>query len=333
MTAADPIHPEPTEDEVRHQLYGRRNWGRWGDDDERGALNLITPERRLAGLATVRTGDVYSLSRPVPMWAGTGNPMPASMALRMNHLGGDNRRPRHDRPAGGSGNDVLTLPYHGVASTHLDSLAHVWDADGMWGGRDPDEVFQVGGVRFGGVQHWATGILTRCVLLDVPRFRGTDYVDYDSPVHGWELDEILAGLDLSLSPGDAVAIYQGRERWQAAYPDHGYGRVPNVSNQSVGGPHKFDKPGLHASCLRFLRDHDLSTLCWDMLDASPYPYDITYSVHGAIHAYGMALIDNVVLEPLAAECAERGQYEFLLVVAPLVVEGGTGSPVNPLAVL
>jgi kynurenine formamidase len=326
-------HDEPTNEEIRYQLEGRRNWGRWGPDDELGALNLITPERRLAALATVRTGEVFSLSRPVPMWAGTGNPAPASMGLRLNHLGGDNRNDRKDRAPGGSGSDTLNLPYHGVASTHLDSLAHVWDADGMYGGHDPEESFHVNGVKFGGVQHWRAGILTRCVLLDVPRFRGTEFVDYDSPVHGWELEAILAQLDIPLDPGDAVAVYQGREKWQAAHPGDGYGRMPNVQNQSIGGPHKFDKPGMHASCLKFLRDHDLSTLCWDMLDAAPYEYDVTYTVHGAIHAYGMALVDNVVLETLADECASRGQYDFMLVVAPLVVIGGTGSPVNPLAVL
>jgi kynurenine formamidase len=325
--------PDPTNEEIRYQLEGRRNWGRWGENDQRGALNLITAERRMAGLRTVRTGDVFSLSRPVPMWVGTGNPVPASMSLKLNHLGGDNRNTRDDRAPGGSGADSLLLPYHGVASTHLDSLAHVWDADGMYGGRDPEQVFHVNGVRANGVQHWATGIFTRCVLLDVPRFRGTEFVDYDSPVHGWELEEIIASLGTELEPGDAVAVYQGREKWQAAYPDHGYGRMPNVANQSINGPHKFDKPGMHASCLKFLRDNDLSALCWDMLDAAPYEYDVTYSVHGAIHAYGMALVDNVVLETLAEVCAERGQYEFLLVVAPLVVEGGTGSPVNPLAVL
>ena len=325
--------PDPSNEDIRHELEERRNWGRWGNDDQRGALNLVTPERRLAGLACVRSGDVVSLARPVPTWVGSGNPQPASLSLKLNQLGGDNRTTRVDRAPGGSGSDTLTLPYHGVASTHLDSLAHVWDADGMYGGRDPEEVFHVNGVTFGGIQHWATGIMTRCVLLDVPRFRGSEFVDYDSPVHGWELEAILDGLQLSLEPGDAVAIYQGRERWQAAHPSEAYGRVPNVPNQSIGGPHKFDKPGLHASCLKFLRDHDLSTLCWDMLDAAPYEYDVTYTVHGAIHAFGMALVDNAVLEPLANLCAARGQHEFLLVVAPLVVEGGTGSPVNPLAVL
>jgi hypothetical protein len=70
-----------------------------------------------------------------------------------------------------------------------------------------------------------------------------------------------------------------------------------------------------------------------MLDSTPHPYDVTYTVHGAIQAYGLALVDNAVLEPLADTCAERGQDDFLLIVSPLLVPGGTGSPVNPVAVL
>ena len=147
---------------------------------------------------------------------------------------------------------------------------------------------------------------------------GTDYVTLDSPVHGWELEDIAAEQGVEIRPGDAVMVYSGRETYAA---EHG--------GSWAGEP---SRPGLHASCLRFVRDADISILGWDMMDASPNEYDIPWSVHGVIFAYGVALLDNSLLEPLANTCADEGRYEFMLTINPLNVVGGTGSPVNPIAV-
>ena len=115
-----------------------------------------------------------------------------------------------------------------------------------------------------------------------------------------------------------------REAWQAQDPERPYGRPFNPMQQQ--------RPGLHVSCLPFLRDHDVSVLVWDMLDHLPIGYDIPWAVHAALFAYGVALVDNALLEPLARACAEEQRDEFMLLVAPLRVVGGTGSPANPLAV-
>jgi len=143
-------------------------------------------------------------------------------------------------------------------------------------------------------------------------------------VHGWELEDIARARGVRLAPGDAVCVYAGREAWQAANPERPYGRPFGM------GPN--ERPGLHVSCLEFLRDHDVSVLVWDMLDHLPVGYDIPWAVHAALFAYGVALVDNALLEPLARACAEEQRDEFMLIVAPLVVVGGTGSPANPLAV-
>jgi len=338
MTASKPEEVETSaaeewpEENVQRDLFERRNWGRWGEDDQLGALNLITAQQRLRALEAVRTGEALSLSRPVPTRLGSGNVNPSQHFLKMSHHGGDNSSPRETGAVGGSGTDYFGLPYHGVNTTHIDALSHVWDRDGMYNGRSSDEHYTFDGVTFGGIQHWSSGIFTRAVLLDVPAFRGTEYVDHDSPVHGWELDAIVERHGIEIAPGDAVCIYAGRERWQAAHPDEPYGSR-RLDQPGTNGRTRYAKPGLHASCLSFLRKHDVSTLVWDMLDATPYEYDVTYTVHGAIHAYGMALVDNVVLEDLAQACRDRQQDDFLVVILPLVVEGGTGSPVNPIAVL
>jgi kynurenine formamidase len=304
----------PTRAEVLAYLHERRNWNRWGKDDQVGALNLITPEKRARAAALVRTGQSVSLSRDFPKHPHPGNTYPAQHWMKTVPRG-----------AGGFSADYYGIYYHGIASTHLDALCHTWDDQGMWNGRDPAQEITFEGADFGGVEHWSQGIITRGVLLDVPRYRGEPYVTADKPVHGWELEDIAKAQGVTLEPGDAVVVYSGREALQAAFPDKYYG-VP------FGTPNP-ERPGLHASCLPFLRDYDIAVLVWDMMDAMPNGYDIPWSVHGAIFAYGIALLDNALLQPLAEICAAEGRYEFMLIIAPLKVIGGTGSPANPIALL
>lgn len=298
----------PTKEEVDSYLRDRRNWGRWGDRGGAGAINLITAEKRLKAVSLAKTGRTVSLSRPFPVTPSIENPHPAQ------HFMMRNERP----PGGGSATDFYGIRYHGTATTHIDALCHVWNQDGMWDGRNPDDVITLSGSRYATIDEWSNGILTRGVLLDVPNHRGKPYVTEDEPVHGWELEDIAREEGVTLEPGDAVLVYSGREAYAN---DHG--------GAWGGGA---TRPGLHASCLPFIRDNDMSILGWDMMDASPNEYDIPWTVHGAIFAYGVALLDNSLLQPLAEACSEEGRYEFMLTINPLVVIGGTGSPVNPIAV-
>ena len=298
----------PTKDEVLSYLRDDRKWGRWGDRGSAGAINLITAEKRLEAVGLVKNGRTVSLSRPWAIEPRAENPRPAQHFMSVM-----------DRPnGGGAAMDFYGVFYHGTATTHIDALCHVWDDQGMWDGKSPEEILGFSGASYGTVDAWSDGILTRGVLLDVPRHRGTEYVTLDSPVHGWELDDVAAAQGVEIRPGDAVMVYSGRETYAA---EHG--------GSWAGEP---SRPGLHASCLRFVRDADISILGWDMMDASPNEYDIPWTVHGVIFAYGVALLDNSLLEPLANACAEEGRYEFMLTINPLNVVGGTGSPVNPIAV-
>ena len=298
----------PTPEEVDFYLKDRRNWGRWGKDDEVGAINLITAEKRISAAQLVRSGRSLSLSRYFPKTPGPGNINPAQHWMRSSA-----------REGGGAAVDYYGIAYHGVASTHVDALCHVWNTDGMWNGRDPSHEITFDGARFGSVDRWSDGNITRGVLLDIPRHRGEPYVSQARPVHGWELEEVADSQGVTLDSGDAVVVYSGREAWQDAHRDSPYG---------TSGP---ERPGLHASCLPFLRDRDVSMLVWDMMDCSPSGYEIPFTVHGAIFVYGVALLDNALLQPLSEACKAEGRYEFMLIVTPLKVEGGTGSPVNPVA--
>lgn len=298
----------PGRDEIAAHLRDRSNWGRWPQNPSAGTANLITAEKRVSAASLVRTGQTVSLSRPLPTEPAPDNPQPVQQFVK-----------RLDMEDGvGAAMDHLGVFQHGFSVTHIDALSHFWDADGMFEGHDPEEALTFDGAKFGGVEAWSGGIITRGVLLDVPKHRGGEFVKMDTPVHGWELEEIAAAEGLTLESGDAVVVHCGREQYAAA--NGGY-------YAPVGKPY----PGLHGSTLPFFKDNDVGLLVWDMEDAAPNEYGLPVTVHGAINAYGLAMVDNALIEPLSRACAETGRYEFMLVCAPLVFEGGTGSPVNPLA--
>ena len=303
-------YPSPSREAIMRNYKQRRNWGRWGEDDPVGAINLITVEKRLAALASVQNGRTVSLSRPYPKDPSAINPSPAQHFMRT--------APRGDGTSGAVV-DYYGFIYHGHTFTHIDALCHIWDQDGIWQGREPEEAIDSAkGALFGDVTAWKDGIFTKAVLLDVPKFRGAPYVTLDRPVMGAELEDVAKSQGVSVDPGDALLVYSGREAYQADHPDDFFGQPPS--------------PGLHASTSIFIRDHDVALLGWDMMDARPDEYGLAWGVHGVIYSFGVALLDNALLEPLARACAEEGRYEMLLCVLPLNVQGGTGSPVNPIAV-
>ena len=286
----------PTAAEVESWYTDRRNWGRWGDDDQMGAINLITPETSAAAAALVSKGRKVSMSRVFE---------PEQHFMREN--------PRPDGTA--SVVDYYGFIYHGQTITHIDALCHMWDTAGMWQGRDPDVEITTRGSTFGTIDAWSDGIITRGVLIDVPRHRNEPHVTPDRPVHGWEIEEIARAQGVAVELGDALLVYSGKDSFVRA--GGGY----------AGG----NRPGLSVTCAKFIRDHDVSLLGWDMMDARPDPFGLTFPVHGVLFNYGVALLDNALLEPLAAVCAEEGRYEFMFMGLPLKVARGTGSPANPVA--
>ena len=271
----------------------RRNWGRWGANDEVGAINLITPEKRAAAAALVRSGRTVSLSRVFEP--------PQHFMRKSTQAGG-----------GGYVVDYLGFIYHGIVTTHIDALCHIWDEDGMWQGRDPDVEVTTHGAQFGAITHWSTGIITKGVLLDVPRHRGEPHVTLDRPVQGAELEEIARAQGVAVEAGDALLVHSGWESYSQRGDDGSSGR-----------------PGLHPSCAEFIRDHDVALLGWDLMDASTGTDQP--GVHGVLYNFGVALLDNARLEPIAAACAEEGRHEFMFMALPLNVARGTGSPANPVA--
>lgn len=273
----------------------KRNWGRWGPDDQMGAVNLITAAKRVSAAGLVKTGRAVSLSRVFT---------PTQHYIRINA----------DR---GSVVDYYGFEYHGVAVTHVDALCHMWDRNGMWNGRDPAKELDTFGARFADITAFGNGLITRGVLLDVPRHRGSSSVVPGQPVTGAELEAVAKAQGVAIEPGDALLVHCGREAFTRA-------------GSAYGGSTEA-RPGLHGSCARFIRDHEVSVLGWDMHDALPDADGHRWPVHGVLYSYGVVLIDNALLEPLAQACAEERRYEFMFMALPLKVARGTGSPANPIA--
>lgn len=290
-------------------LWERRNWERWAAAPELGTLNLVSAAKRAEAAALVRVGDVLSLSLPISTRPSKRNPEPL-------HQRGRRIRPSADMQGIA---DYIGIDYHGYSVTHIDALCHVWTDHGMWGGHDPEVVLSTElERRLGGVDAWSAGIVTRGILVDIPRLRDVPWVDLDSPVTAGELEAACDSVGLKVDTGDALAIYMGRDAWEAEHPGWSGYSDP--------------RPGLDASCLRFFRDHDLAAVIWDFSDARPNRYQMHWTVHLAIPYFGLAVIDNASLGALASRCQLLLRHEFLLLVAPLVVAGGAGSPVNPLVV-
>ncbi|MSQ36101.1 MAG: cyclase family protein [Dehalococcoidia bacterium] len=313
MSLADRRPPTVNEYAAYRQRFS--NWGRWGPDDRLGTLNHITPEVRVAATRLVHEGRAVSLAVP---FRGPARAQLSSGFEQTMRIGES------------SSSDELTINFHGWTVTHLDALCHIFtDAAGqLYNGRPASDVTPDGALS-GDVSAYADGIVTRGVLYDVPRFRGTPHVTLADPVHGWELRDIASAQGVEAHAGDAVIVRSGATAWYAATPDFGNGEIGRM-------------PGVHASALEFLHATDAALLAWDLLDAGEQEYPgtlrfgagrpVAMPIHEiAIPYLGMPLLDNADLDALAATCAELGRWEFLLVVAPLVVRGGTGSPVNPLA--
>lgn len=307
MSLADRTPPTPEEYAGFRERFS--NWGRWGDDDQLGTINHITTEVTRTAASLVREGRTVSLSRPFATAAVDKSPFNGTPA--------EHRLTLHGPVAC---TDYIGVSYHGYVNTHIDALCHVYGEKGiMYNNRASLDDVKEDGARSNSVEHWRHGIVTRGVLYDVARHRDVPHVTVEEPVHGWELLDIAKAQGIEPRTGDAVLVHSGRAAFEKANPD---------ANNPLA------LPGNHASVIEFLYEYDASILGWDLMEAPQPEYKTPI---GPIHCFalpymGIALLDNANLTDVASTCAELGRWEFQLVIAPLVVIGGTGSPVNPIAV-
>jgi kynurenine formamidase len=288
------------------------NWGRWGQDDQRGTLNLITPERVAAATALVRRGRSVSLSYLLSKAADIDNPKPMLHYMSRLSLGMPGEPKMNE--------DFIGLDYHGKLVTHVDALCHC-----AYGGRLYNDVVSLEavtgfGARFGAVTTFQDGIVGRGVLLDMPRHLGLEWVEPGTALLPDQLEAAAASEGVDVGEGDVLLV-----------------RTGHAVRRAKMGPWNPDEvsAGIDLSCLPWMRERGVAALGSDAdTDARPSPVaEVHTPAHAlALAAMGMPLLDNMDLDRLAATCAEEHRWEFLFVTAPLRLPGGTGSPINPLAI-
>jgi kynurenine formamidase len=282
------------------------NVGRWGSDDERGTLNLITAEKRLSALALPTHGVVIPLGRPV---ATTGSrQIPPSAVHVMTTSGPDEI----------SNQDLIILSAHGFEMTHLDAIGHSTLDGRVYGDRAASDVVTATGLRHGGIDHAVEGIVTRGVLLDVAGAAGVDHVAHGAGISATDLDNAERAARVAVGPGDAVFVRSGL----ALRIARGGEDTPDL------------REGLLPDALPWLRARDVALYAGDCIEQLPSDVD---GIPQPLHQVGMArmglwILDAPDVEALAAACARFGRSEFLVVIAPLRIPGGTASAVNPLAI-
>jgi kynurenine formamidase len=279
------------------------NWGRWGKDDQIGALNLITPAKRRQAAQLVREGFTVSLAADADTMKAVDNPNPYEVTMQ------------------GIGSDRIAINYHGIAHTHLDSLAHINESGVFYNGYTPDAQAVVkDGHPKNSIHNVKNGILTRGVLIDIPRLKGVPYLEPGTPIYVEDLEAWEKKAGVRVSAGDALFVRTGVWARRRAVG-------PWLRGRAEGGA----SAGLHPSVIPWLKQRDIALL------GSDHPQYVSPSnLRGAVHDFalvylGVHLFDNCDLEALAEAAAARKRWEFMLTAAPLPIRGGTGSPLNPIA--
>jgi kynurenine formamidase len=296
------------------ELYDRLRASRpWGPEDRRGALNYLTPAQVLAATGEVRLGVSVSLEAPVVDRVTEDNPDPAHHPMTGTS---DDAKPTGLSFA----QDRIEMNVHGNADSHMDALCHVM-YDGLLYNGVPASTVTPQGARELTIEVAADGVVGRGVLLDIPRLRGVpwlepgDFVTTDDLIAAEEAQQVRVGQ------GDLLFVRVGHRRrrnelgpWDAAAV----------------------RAGLHPTAMEFVADRKVALLGSDSNNdmAGNAAEKVDFPVHVlAINALGVHLLDYLQFGELIPVCERAGRWSFLCVIAPLRLHGGTGSPVNPIAIL
>lgn len=316
-----------------------RNWGRWGDDDELGTLNLITADKVAEAAATVKKGTVISLGGDF----GANGPQGA-FKFRFNPIhvmtvdGGDAETlvkyaPEWARNSVAQelssffvdnpfrfNDDMITMSLQ--AATQWDALSHVYYEDKLYNGFPADSVTSFGAYHCGIDKVDVKGITSRGVLLDVVAHRGADvFCEPGNPITPAELDDIAAEQGVEVRDGDIVVVHTG---WWTRF-------------LSTGDGHEAGS-GLDWTCASWLHDHNVAAVAADnLMVEDPDPANGVEGTFLPMHMLclrdmGLMFGEYWDLGGLAADCAADGVYEFQLIAPPLKVVGAVGAPVSPIAI-
>ncbi len=290
------------------------NWGRWGDDDELGAANLITPAKRKQALALAKEGVTISLAHDVVQEKAADAPNILERVLG------------NVTPTGTTDRYQYTGTYHGVIHSHLDAVdCHIMVDGKGYNGRSMEDITATGGCPKGNINVLKDGVVTRGVLFDATRLPGKatpqGWLDPGTAIHREDLEALEKLERVKVSAGDVILLYTGRWKRRAAL-----GPWPNTTGFA----------GYHADVAYFLKERGVSFIAGDgPNDVQPtgLPTSIGIPLHRlALVAMGVSIFDNLDFERAVEQAKRMNRYEFLFMAAPLRIDKGTGSPLNPLAI-
>jgi kynurenine formamidase len=296
-------------------LYERlRDVPPWGPADRRGGLNHMTPDRVLAAAREIRLGRSVSLAAPIETDLTPDQPEPAIHDMKGRP--GDQADPEGLTFA----QDRLGINVHGDADSHMDGLCHAMYCRTLYN-RVPSSAVTRHGAEELSIEVAKDGIVGRGVLLDIPRLRGTSWLEPGDLVTADDLAQAAAAQKVTVGPGDLLFVRVGHRRrrrelgpWDAAVA----------------------RAGLHPQALEFVAEREVAVLGSDSnSDVSPSAAEgVSHPVHVlAINALGLHLLDYLEFEGLVSLCEESGHWSFFCVIAPLRLPRATGSPVNPIAIV
>jgi kynurenine formamidase len=304
--------PIATQEDFRRAMKELSNWGRWGERDELGAANLITPAKRKQALGVPREGLAISLAHDIPQEKAADTPTFLDRALV------------NVSPTVALDRYQYTGTYHGVVHSHLDAVdCHIMVDGQGYNGVAMEDVKAAGGCPRGSINALKDGVVTRGILFDATRLPGKatpqGWLEPGTAIHREDLETLEKMQRVKVSPGDVILLYTGRWKRREAL-----GPWPNATGFA----------GYHIDVAYFLKERGVSFIGADgPNDVSPSGLPQGVGLHQlALVAMGVSIFDNLDFERAAAEARRLNRYEFLFMAAPLRVEKGTGSPLNPLAI-
>ena len=307
---SDPTMPAATFRALYERLRGQ---ARWGPGDRRGALNHITAQRLAAAAAEVRAGRTITLAAPL---AGSAPDNPEPGARHMKRLPAE----PSDVPGLAFAADQITMNVHGDVDSHIDALCHVSYAGTLYNGVPSGVVTSRGAAELS-IDDARDGIVGRGVLLDIPRLRGAPWLEPGDHVTAAELAAAEQAQRVRVGPGDLLFVRFGHRQRRGELGPWDVAR---------------SRAGLHPGAAEYLAERQVAALGSDSnSDTAPSLVDgVAFPVHVlAINALGLYMLDYLQFDDLVPACEAAGRWSFLCVIAPLRLPGGTGSPVNPIAIL
>lgn len=301
------------------------NWGRWGSDDELGALNFVGPDQIQAAASCVRQGKVISMTLPYDSRGPQVGPFRSNPRNLMTATGTDYLSGKQDPlpadwgPARGFGyaDDVLIMPNQ--SGTQWDGLSHIFWQGKMWNGYDAADVHSKGASKCG-IETWQESLVMRGVLLDIARSKKLAALEPGYAITSDDLDNAANEQGVEIRRGDAVVIRTGMlEERRLDWRDYS------------GGP----APGLSLHTAPWLAEHEIAAIATDTwgCEVRPNEVDLFQPLHVvALVHMGLPFGEIWDLERIGADCAGDGVYEFQLCAAVLPITGAVGSPTNALAI-